>query len=293
MGLTELPKSTNMYIMDAENAVEIARLIEQDALFTGGMGVLFPEGFDLSKMETVLDIGCGPGSWVIDVAFTCPHMDVTGVDISKMMIDYARARAQVRRLENALFRVMDALQPLDFPDDSFDLINGRFLTGFMDKQSWPGLLQECRRILRPGGYLCLTECEAGYSTSLALQRLNTLLFTALKKDGRSFSPDGQSIGMLAVFKRLLKQAGLQDIHLVPYLIDSSYDSELYHRSRDEVTVSFKMLEPFLVRNMGLASQQEFDTLYHLATGDMYGDFGAVSLIVTAWGKKSTTAQPKG
>jgi ubiquinone/menaquinone biosynthesis C-methylase UbiE len=282
-----LPEAKNTYIIDAENATEMVRLIEQDRLFTEGMGVLFPEGFDLSKMETVLDIGCGPGSWVIEVAFACSHMTVTGIDVSEMMVDYARARVQVRRLDNAVFRVMDALQPLDFPDDSFDLINGRFLTGFMDKQSWPGLLQECRRILRPGGYLCLTECEAGYSTSLALQRLNTLLFSALKKAGRSFSPDGQSVGMLAVFKRLLKQAGLQDIHLVPYLIDSSADSELYHLSRDEVTVSFKMLEPFLVRSMGLISQQEFDTLYHLATGDMYGDFGGVSLIVTAWSKKPT------
>ena len=72
---------------------------------------------------------------------------------------------------------------------------------------------------------------------------------------------------------------------MPYLIDSSDDSELYHISRDEVKVSFKMLEPFLVRSMGLISQQEFDTLYHLATGDMYGDFCAVSLVVTAWGKK--------
>ena len=254
MGLTELPETTSTYIIDAENATEMVRLIEQDTLFTRGMGLLFPEGFDLSKMETVLDIGCGPGSWVIDVAFTCPHMQVTGIDVSEMMIYYAHARAHVRRLDNAVFRVMDALQPLDFPDDSFDLVNGRFLAGFMDKQSWPNLLQECRRILRPGGYLCLTECEAGYSTSLALQRLNTLLFTALKKAGRSFSPDGQSAGMLAVFKRLLKQAGLRDIHLVPYLIDSSADSELYHLSRDEVTVSFKMLEPFLVRNMSLISQ---------------------------------------
>lgn len=289
MALTDLPKATNTYVIDAENATEMVRLIEQDTLFTRGMGLLFPEGLNLSRIDTVLDIGCGPGSWVIDVAFTCPHMQVSGIDISEMMIHYARARAQVRRLDNALFRVMDALQPMDFPDDSFDFVNGRFLAGFMDRQSWPNLLQECRRILRPGGYLCLTECEAGYSTSLALQRLNTLLFTALKKAGRSFSPDGHSIGMLAVFKRLLKQAGLQDIRLTPYLIDSSTDSELYHLSRDEVTVSFKLLEPFLVRSVGLISQQEFDTLYHLATGDMYGDFCAVSLVVTACGRKPATA----
>lgn len=61
------------------------------------------------------------------MAFAYPDIEVVGIDISQQMIEYARAQARVQGLDNAYFHVMDATQPLDFPDSSFDLINGRTL----------------------------------------------------------------------------------------------------------------------------------------------------------------------
>ncbi len=66
-----------------------------------------------------------------DVAHTYPEIEVTGIDISHNMIAYARAHAEVRGLTNAHFQVMNALEQLDFPDASFDLVNARAALGFV------------------------------------------------------------------------------------------------------------------------------------------------------------------
>ena len=57
----EPPTNENTYILDAESATEMARLINQDRMLTEGMGGLFPERDDVSSMHDILDIACGPG----------------------------------------------------------------------------------------------------------------------------------------------------------------------------------------------------------------------------------------
>src|SRR5437588_5676239 len=96
----------NAYFNDPESGAEMARLTDQDRLLTKGMGGLFPERSDLSSIQRILDIGCGPGGWTLDVAYTYPDKEVVGIDISQTMINYARARARVQGLDNASFRVM-------------------------------------------------------------------------------------------------------------------------------------------------------------------------------------------
>src|SRR5579859_1692694 len=145
---TEPPRSENVYFNDPESGAEMARLIDQDHLITEGMGGLLPErSNDFSGIHRLLDVGCGPGGWALEIAFAHPEIEVIGFDISQAMIDYARARARVRGLDNASFRVMDMQKPLDFSDDSFDLVNGRFVS-FIPTSLIPAFLKECMRITR-------------------------------------------------------------------------------------------------------------------------------------------------
>ena len=54
---TEQKKNT--YVIDAESAAEMARLMRQDQLITAGMGGIFPEQIDLSGVQRVLDLAFG------------------------------------------------------------------------------------------------------------------------------------------------------------------------------------------------------------------------------------------
>src|ERR1019366_8717330 len=93
------------YVLDPESPAELARLINLDRFMTKGMGGPLSGLNDFSFLHTVLDMGCGPGGWALDVAFDHPGIEVSGVDISTIMIDYANARASTQKLLNASFGI--------------------------------------------------------------------------------------------------------------------------------------------------------------------------------------------
>jgi SAM-dependent methyltransferase len=286
------PDSTqheNTYFIDPESGAEMARLINLDRLTTKCMGGLFPEQStaDLASIHRLLDIACGPGGWVQEVAYAYPKMEVVGVDISQTMISYARTQAQVQRLDNARFQIMDVTKPLDFPDLSFDLVNAR-LIGFFSKAVWPPLLQECLRITRPGGTIRLTEIEigvCGITNSLAVERLNALVTQALYLSGHGFSPDGRHMGTTPLLARFLRDAGCQNIQQRAHVLDYSAGAEAYEGFRQNNMVGFKLMERFLLQAK-VTTQEEFDQLYEQMLVEMRSDdFCGLAYFLTAWGKK--------
>jgi ubiquinone/menaquinone biosynthesis C-methylase UbiE len=125
------PAST-YFVYDPRHAKEeLRRLTMQDQMVTAAMGGVLPEQPDPSIFHTVLDIGCGPGGWVIAAAKQYPTMHLVGIDISPRMIEHARAQAQGN--DRVQFLQMDALRRLNFPADSFDLVNLRFGVSFIRK----------------------------------------------------------------------------------------------------------------------------------------------------------------
>ena len=279
------PQNENTYFIEAENIAEMARLLNQDRLLTKSMGSLFPEHSDLSTIHDILDIACGPGGWALDVAKTYPHTQVVGIDISQLMTEYARTQALKHRVSNAQFRVMNAFEPLDFPDNSFDLVNARFISPFMSPTAWPQLIQECRRILRPGGVIRLTEPESPISTSLSLSHLWSLFTNAFKRAGQSFSPDGQHFGNAPMLGRFLRDADFRQIEKRAHVTDFSAGMEAHLSTCQDLMVFFKLIQPFLLK-WEVTTQEEADVLYHRVLAEIQDDdFCGVWFFLTAYGKK--------
>lgn len=278
-------QSENTYFIDAENAAEMARLTNQDRILTKVMGGLLPEQLDLSSVHNMLDVACGPGGWVLDVARTYPQKQIVGIDISKLMIEYARYQAYTQGVNNASFRVMNALEPLDFPDNSFDLVNARLLFAFMPAAAWPKLLQECLRIMRPGGVIRLTECEETMSNSPAYEKLIGMSTYAMRIAGLGFSPDGRHFGITPMLGRFLRDTGYQDIQKAAYVLDPSMGTEEHASQYQNTRVFLKLLQPFLIK-MGVATQEEVDHLYQRTlTEIMSADYCSLWYFLSAWGVK--------
>ncbi len=276
------------YFIDLNSMTETARLMYQDRLTTQQMrGVLNEHTSErIGSMEYVLDLACGPGGWVLDLAHDYPKMQVVGVDLSEGNIAYAQSQAQAQNLENARFQVMNILKPLDFPDNSFDLINGRLLFGFMPKHAWVPLAQECRRILRPGGILRLTEIGDGMSNSLACSQLNAKVMEALFLTGQSFSPDGRSLGITPMLSRFLLDAGYISLQNAAVAVDASSHMEAHWQFYQNFKVLNRLLQPFLLK-MGVVSNEEFEQLYEQSLREIESDtFCALSFILTVWGEKA-------
>lgn len=286
MSTDPLPRE-NTYVLDSESGTEMARIILQDRMVTKCMGGAISEREDaeVAAMHDILDIACGPGAWVLDMAFAYPKIHVTGIDISRTMIEYARANAQVQDLHNASFKVMDALQPLDFADNSFDLVNARAMFAFMSRADWPKLVQECMRILRPGGTLRMTEIEYGISNSPATEKLSGMFTQALQRTGRSFSPDGRHLGITPMLEYFLRKAGFEHLQKRPYVLDASMGSEAYSSNYQNIMAVHKMLQPFLV-SKGLITDEEFEPLYQQSLAEMQlEDFCSLWYFLTVWGQK--------
>jgi len=272
-------------MIDPENAAEVARLMNQHRMVTLGMGGLFPEELDLSTIVHVLDLASGPGSWVLDVAFEHPDMDVVGIDISQTMVAYARAQAVAQRLQNVRFRDMDLLMPLGYRDESFDLINGRFLSTTIPARGWPVLLRECTRILRPAGIVRLIEGERFITTSLACERMLDLAMLATHKAGFGFSPDGRHMAVTARLQRMLKDAGCERIGEKAYAINFSSGTKAYEGMLENMTVMFLLFKPFLMQ-MGVVGDEEFEQLYReCLLAMMQPDFCGIWFFLLTWGYK--------
>jgi ubiquinone/menaquinone biosynthesis C-methylase UbiE len=281
------PQNENTYFIDAEDAAETARLMHQDRLITRSMGGIFPERSDLSNIHDILDIGCGPGGWVLDVAYAHPKINVVGVDISERMIRYARAQAKVQWLDNATFQVMDAMKPLDFPDHSFDLVNARFIFAFMSTVAWPRFIGECMRITRPGGVIRLTEFDVyGVTNSPACEQMTEWGSRAFKLAGQSFSVDGRNVCVTPVLGPLLRNAGCKNVRLMAHALDFSAHTEAHEAMYQNHMVVLKLMQPFLLKT-GVATQEEMDRVYQQMLLEMRSDsFCGLWSFVTVWGEKA-------
>lgn len=276
-------KST--YVLEAENAAEMARLMGQDRLLTKTIGGLFPADTDPSTMHTVLDIACGPGGRVLDVASVYPHIAVTGVDISHLMIAYAQSQAQEHGVDNAHFKVMNVLEPFGWPDNSFDCVNIRLISAFMTKATWASLLQECVRVLRPGSTICITDCEAPITSSPALDTITELALRASYMTERSYGPSWRNVAVTAMLQHFLRDAGCERIKSVGHVVDWASGAEAHLSMHQNWMVAIKMLQPFLI-NMGMITPEEMDRLYQQMLTEMVADdFCAVWYLLTAWGRK--------
>ncbi|QBD82796.1 class I SAM-dependent methyltransferase [Ktedonosporobacter rubrisoli] len=279
--------SGNTYVADPNDLKEMARLIQQDRALRSLTPPIFTDE-EWNLFHRVLDIGCGPGGWVLDMAHLHPHSRFVGIDISEQMLGYARMLAQAESRENVEFLNMNATQPLAFPDASFDYVNGRFLYSFVTPQHWPLLLRECIRILRPNGRILVADYEAEYSTSTAVERLSAFLTKAGTLTGRSFSETGRSSGLCVVLQNLLRDAGFQQVEMKPYFIEFAPQNPGFKNWRDDFLLMSHTFSTF-VASAGFTTQEEIRSLVDQALQDFNdAHFSAISLQVIAWGVKPQT-----
>jgi ubiquinone/menaquinone biosynthesis C-methylase UbiE len=279
------PQHKNEYVADPEDMKEMARLIRQDRAWSFVMPEVFSKQVWKAFRE-VLDIGCGPGGWCLDMASRFPKTNFTGIDVSNRMLQYADLLAMAESRENVTFKLMDATNPLDFPDSSFDLVNGRLMNAFLTTEKWPGVLREASRILRPGGRIFLMDLEASYGNSAAFEKASALLTQAGTAVGRSFSPTGRSSGISPVLKGLLRNAGFSAVqHQIMGLEISHEQPEEFALWQENTILMSETFMPFVLHS-GVVTEEELSELHRQMIEDMNRpDFSSMTFMMVAWATK--------
>lgn len=110
--------------------------------------------------ERVLEIGAGTGECSLALAKSVgPEGRVYGLDLSPGMLAVTRRKLETAGLvERVELECADAAK-LPYADASFDAVFSSFTLELFDAPEIHQVLAECRRVLKPGGRLCITSLD--------------------------------------------------------------------------------------------------------------------------------------
>ncbi|REG06996.1 class I SAM-dependent methyltransferase [Pelolinea submarina] len=123
--------------------------------------------FNPDANSRMLDIGCGTGNALLAMLDRYPvTLKVTGLDISKGMCRVAQQKLRRKKVANSVGLYCANVLNAPFPDRLFDGILLSFTFELFPEDLFSPLLQECRRLLKPGGSLVLVSMAAAQKAGL-------------------------------------------------------------------------------------------------------------------------------
>ncbi|KAG2171619.1 hypothetical protein INT43_008345 [Umbelopsis isabellina] len=138
----------------------------------------------------VLDTGCGPGSWVLDMATEYPSVQFYGTDISDTFPQSIYPR-------NCHFSLANVLDPSPFGDKQFQFIQMRFFAVALRANEWKQAYENLYKILLPGGYLQVLEPSILMDTEDSdIQDIIGAFTKILEKKGQDYDVGPKIPGML-------------------------------------------------------------------------------------------------
>ena len=102
----------------------------------------------------ILDVGCGTGRTLAQIAAALPDAQRFGLDLSPWYLEEARSRL-VDVPELSL--VCEGAESLPFRDDYFDIVTSVFLFHELPRRVRRRVMAEMARVLRPGGLLVIAD----------------------------------------------------------------------------------------------------------------------------------------
>ncbi|KAG9300409.1 hypothetical protein G9A89_010033 [Geosiphon pyriformis] len=144
-----------------------------------GTNFMAPIHLELAKNEArVLDIGCGSGAWILEMASTYVGSNFIGLDI-------APCQPHEIKPYNATFINVNFLERLPFQKNHFDLVHQRsILRTLTENQFINHMIPELLRITKSGGFIELVETEIEYKNpGPLLDALTSALSKFLQEKG--------------------------------------------------------------------------------------------------------------
>lgn len=149
---------------------------------------------DFNPKGTLVDIGCGSGNLIIQIAESFPDLNLIGIDIASEILEFAKKRALDRSLGKRIEFKIGNVEKLPFSNESIDFIISTF-----SLHHWVNPLKGFNEIHR------------------VLKRDGTLLIFDFRRDSRRFF-----YGFLTFITKVVAPKALKEVHEPLGSIQSSY-----------------------------------------------------------------------
>jgi ubiquinone/menaquinone biosynthesis C-methylase UbiE len=196
------------------------------------------------RQGSILDVACGTGATTRYLTRYYPPQKITGINISEKQLQRAKINAP-----GCNFLLMDATHLL-FEDNSFDsVICVEAAFHFCTRRRF---LQEAHRVLRPGGYLVLSD----------------ILFRPGAEDLAPMLHLQNWIASPAAYGELLRKSGFQQVRIIDATEESwrrfdRYNFDYVLKKLQSKEINWKTFETFMARR---AEKKAAVTYYVLASG---------------------------
>lgn len=243
-----------------ENETEVVRQLLLQQQLSSYMKGPIPPCITLPEEPHILDVGCGVGSWCLEMARRTPQAQIVGIDSNTYCIEQARTLLQPE--QRIRYQVQDMYQlPYAFSQQRFDLVHLRFLLGAMSYAQLPDLAEAVAEVSHSKAIIVWHESELPITTSKACDALSQLVLRALEHTGRHFSYNStQHLGFLDPMRYWLQQVGCTLSHIEIAQIEVSFGMPLHEAFARQVWMFGHQIRPFLLK-AGVVTGTDFEALF--------------------------------
>lgn len=159
----------------------------------------------------ILDVGCGSGRWVREMASEFPGARVVGLDIAapregNPSISGTFAASQPRAGNTYAFIEHNIMEPFTFVPASFDFAHMRQMARALPVAAWPHVVGEMARVTAYGGWIELVEGDLIRNGGPALETIQRWALQALL-------PQGLDPRIAPQIPDLLRRLSLSDVQM--------------------------------------------------------------------------------
>jgi len=230
--------------------------------------------------STIVDVGCGTGQWVLDVANEIPAAKVIGIDLELPQTGTTHPHYP----RNCSFERLNALDPLPYAPQSIDYMHLRFMSSALPLDTWPQVIPRLASYVKMGGWIEWVESGPIYAAGPAFQQLCAAWEELRRRHGHLAHPGPQ-------IAQSLQLAGLIGVVYQPVRVPiGAYGGRLGRMVAQDGIATFRALRPGILE-FQLMTPQEFDWCIDQAqfeVNDQRGAFQSTWEIAVAYGHRGVS-----
>jgi 3-hydroxy-5-methyl-1-naphthoate 3-O-methyltransferase len=192
--------------MDSDNT-PAKRMTQAMDAYARTRGIEIADRLDFSRTRSLLDLGCGPGTYSIAIVERNPQVQATLLDLPGPIAEARRLAAERGMTDRLKFVATDAMDySFEDPFDTILISNTLHMIGPSGSRE---LLERCYGMLQPGGQLII---QAQYLND---DRVSPRWPTLLNLIQRVATPEGRNHA-IGETKEWLEQAGFKNVQYVRF-----------------------------------------------------------------------------
>ncbi|KAL0097863.1 S-adenosyl-L-methionine-dependent methyltransferase [Phycomyces blakesleeanus] len=194
------------------------------------------------KGARILDIECGNGFWIMDLATQYPECEFVGTAESTDNVPTNTL------LPNVQFEIYTQRGPMPFEDNSVDVVHMRALGLSYTQENWSNVLREAYRILKPSGVVHIEEMLVTPTGTALIESFIDTVRNIIRSSGMNYD--------IALTQPLLLQnEGFQLVQKIKKKIYlASSPGKLGTEFTGVILRGFELSRAFLAPRMGLTEE---------------------------------------